>query len=144
MISTRVRYALRMMVDLAQHQNEGFISLKDIANRQGISKKYLEQIIPILNRASFLRASRGFAGGYQLLKSPKDYTVGDVMRAIEGSLAPVACLEGETNNCPRCAECPTLFVWEGLQKVQTEYLDGITIQDILDKQEAESGNNYSI
>jgi len=133
-----------MMVDLAQHQNEGFISLKDIANRQGISKKYLEQIIPILNRASFLRASRGFAGGYQLLKSPKDYTVGDVMRAIEGSLAPVACLEGETNNCPRCAECPTLFVWEGLQKVQTEYLDGITIQDILDKQEAESGNNYSI
>lgn len=144
MISTRGRYALRMMVDLAQHQDEGFISLKDIANRQEISKKYLEQIIPILNRTSFLRTSRGFAGGYQLVKAPGDYTVGEILRAIEGSLAPVACLEGDTNTCPRCTECATLFVWEGLQKIQTEYLDGITLQDILDKQKGESGNDYII
>ena len=144
MISTKGRYALRMMVDLAQHQGEGFISLKDIASRQDISKKYLEQIIPILNRTSLLQTSRGFAGGYKLVKAPKDYTVGEILRATEGSLAPVTCLEGETNNCPRCGECATLFVWEGLQKVETEYLDGITLQDILDRQEEKSGNNYSI
>ena len=144
MISTRGRYALRMMVDLAQHRGEGFISLKDIANRQDISKKYLEQIIPMLNRASLLHTSRGFAGGYQLTKAPKDYTVGEILRTMEGSLAPVACLEGTTNTCPRCAECATLFVWEGLYKVQTAYLDSITLQDILDRQEASSGQNYSI
>lgn len=144
MISTKGRYALRMMVDLAQHQGEGYISLKDIAARQDISKKYLEQIIPILNRAGLLNASRGFAGGYQLIKPPKDYTVGEIIRATEGNLAPVTCLERNTNICPRCSECTTLFVWEGLQKLENEYLDNITLQDILDKHEKESGTYYII
>ncbi len=143
MISTKGRYALRMMVDLAQHQGEGNISLKDIAARQDISKKYLEQIIPILNRASLLNTSRGFAGGYQLAKLPKDYTVGEIIRAAEGNLAPVSCLERDINTCPRCSECATLFVWEGLQKTENEYLDSITLQDILDRQE-QSGTNYGI
>lgn len=144
MISTKGRYALRMMVDLAQHQGEGNISLKDIAARQDISKKYLEQIIPILNRAGLLNTSRGFAGGYQLNKPPKDYTVGEIIRAAEGALAPVSCLVRNTNTCPRCSECATLFVWEGLQKLENEYLDNITLQDILDKHEKESGTNYII
>ena len=144
MISTRGRYALRMMVDLAQHQEEGFVSLKEIAKRQEISKKYLEQIIPILNRASLLQTSRGFAGGYRLAKPPREYTVGEILLATEGSLAPVACLEGETNPCPRCGECATLFVWEGLQRVETDYLNSITLQDILDRQSEEAGNNYNI
>ena len=143
MISTKGRYALRMMVDLAQHQGEGYISLKEIAARQDISKKYLEQIIPILNRAGLLNTSRGFAGGYQLIKPPKDYTVGEIIRATEGSLAPVSCLERNTNTCPRCSECATLFVWEGLQKIENEYFDSITLQDILERQE-QSGTNYNI
>ena len=144
MISTKGRYALRMMVDLAQHQGEGNISLKDIAQRQEISKKYLEQIIPILHRASLLNTSRGASGGYQLAKPPEDYTVGEIIRATEGSLAPVSCLEKNINTCPRCSECATLFVWEGLQKLENEYFDSITLQDILDKQVSGSGTNYNI
>ncbi len=144
MISTKGRYALRMMVDLAQHQGEGYISLKDIAARQDISKKYLEQIIPILNRAGLLNTLRGFAGGYQLNKPPKDYTVGEIIRAAEGSLAPVSCLGRNANTCPRCSECATLFIWEGFLKLENEYFDSITLQDILDKQKDSSGTNYSI
>ncbi len=144
MISTRGRYALRMMVDLAQHQGEGFVSLKDIAKRQEISKKYLEQIIPVLNRAALLETSRGFAGGYRLVKAPHQYTVAEILFATEGNLAPVSCLSGTENNCPRQNECATLFVWQGLQKVEIDYLNSITLQDILDKQEEKLGNNYSI
>ena len=144
MISTRGRYALRMMVDLAQHQGDGFVSLKDIAKRQEISKKYLEQIIPVLNHAALLQTSRGSAGGYRLIKKPAEYTVGEILFATEGSLAPVSCLEGKVNTCPRRGECATLFVWEGLQKVENEYLYSITLQDILDKAAEKSGNNYSI
>ena len=144
MISTRGRYALRMMADLARYQEKGFISLKEIAARQDISKKYLEQIIPVLNRAGLLMTSRGASGGYRLVRAPKDYTVGDILRATEGCLAPVACLESETNTCPRRGECATLFVWEGLQKAENEYLDSITLQDILDRQAERSGSDYSI
>ena len=92
-ISTKGRYALRMMIDLAEHQGEGFVSLKDIAARQGISKKYLEQIIPILNRSNFLQANRGAQGGYRLAKAPSAYTVKDILELTEGSLVPVACLD---------------------------------------------------
>ena len=92
-ISTRGRYALRMMLDLAENQGSGVVALKDIAARQDISKKYLEQIIPVLNRAGLLQTSRGFQGGYRLAKVPKDYTVGEILRAAEGGLSPVACLE---------------------------------------------------
>ncbi|MCR4693209.1 MAG: Rrf2 family transcriptional regulator [Firmicutes bacterium] len=144
MITTRGRYALRMMVDLAEHQESGFVSLKEIAKRQDISRKYLEQIIPMLNRASLLQTSRGSGGGYKLIKAPKDYTVGEILRAAEGSMAPVSCLEGEINTCPRCIECATLFVWQGLKELEEDYLNGITLQDIIDKQAQNAGNDYNI
>ncbi|MBP5287505.1 MAG: Rrf2 family transcriptional regulator [Elusimicrobiales bacterium] len=144
MISTRGRYAIRMMIDLAENQHRGFVPLKDIAERQGISKKYLEQIIPVLNRAGILSACRGAGGGYKLAKQPAEYTVADILKATEGHLAPVSCLEGESNTCPQCPECATLFIWTGLQKIEHDYLSGITLQDILDRKAASAGNNYSI
>ena len=144
LISTRGRYALRMMIDLAEHSDEGFIPLKDTAKRQDISKKYLEQIIPILNRSGFLQTSRGFGGGYRLVKPAKDYTVWEILNITEGNMAPVACLEGEKNTCPRCNECATLPVWQGLQNVIYEYLSGITLQDIIDNQKNKSGDYYNI
>ena len=108
------------------------MALKDIAQRQDISKKYLEQIIPVLNRAGLLQTSRGFQGGYRLAKAPEDYSVGEILRAAEGGLSPVACLEQSPNACPRCHECETLPVWTGLERVVNEYLDGISLQDVLD------------
>ncbi|MDE6833620.1 MAG: Rrf2 family transcriptional regulator [Ruminococcus sp.] len=132
-ISTKGRYALRMLVDIALHQEEGYISLKDISERQNISKKYLEQIVPLLNKSGILKTSRGKRGGYRINGEPKNYTVGDVLRATEGSLAPVACLDYSPNDCERINQCVTLPIWEGLYKLITDYLDGITIQDISDK-----------
>ena len=132
-ISTKGRYVLRMLLDLAEHRGEGYIALKDIAKRQGISKKYLEQIIPLLNNTDILVASRGYPGGYMLAKSPDMYTVGDILRITEGSIAPVSCLEGGSSVCDRDDQCMTLYVWEGLEKVIAEYLDSITLQDILDR-----------
>lgn len=143
-ISTKGRYAMRMMLDLAEHQNDGFVALKDIAERQNISKKYLEQIVPILNKADVLRTTRGFQGGYRLAKSPDSYTVGEILRLTEGSLAPVACLEHDPIECSRSVGCATLPVWQGLYRVINEYLDGITLQDILDQQEAMYSNDYII
>ena len=143
-ISTKGRYALRMLLDLAEHQNDGYVALKDIADRQGISKKYLEQIVPILNKTDILRTNRGFQGGYRLAKTPDKYTVGEILRQTEGSLAPVACLEHEPNECERSGECATLTVWEGLYRVINEYLDGITLQDILDRQKEQGANDYVI
>lgn len=143
MISTRGRYALRMMLDLAEHQENGHVPLKDVAARQEISKKYLEQIIPILNRADMLVTVRGYQGGYRLTRAPKDYTLGDILRATEGSLAPVTCLDGQ-NPCSRQADCATLPVWTGLNKVINDYLDSITLQDILDEQLRRRGNDYVI
>ncbi len=144
MISTRGRYALRLMLDLAEYQGNGYVALKDSAQRQDISKKYLEQIIPTLNRFDLLRTTRGYQGGYRLARAPKDYTLGDILRATEGSLAPVTCLETDDNPCARQADCATLPVWRGLNKVINEYLDGITLQDILDQQTARRGNDYVI
>ena len=132
-ISTKGRYALRLMVDLAEHKDSGFIALKDVAKRQNISKKYLEQIVPVLNGAGLLTTNRGNRGGYKLAKEPKEYTVGDILRITEGSIAPVSCLELDVNSCERKNFCQTLYVWEGLYKVVNEYLDGITVQDIVDK-----------
>jgi transcriptional regulator, Rrf2 family len=132
-ISTKGRYALRLMVDLAEHKDNGFIALKDVAKRQNISKKYLEQIVPVLNGAGLLATNRGNRGGYRLAKEPKEYTVGDILRITEGSIAPVSCLDSEINLCERKNFCQTLYVWEGLYKVVNEYLDGITVQDIVDK-----------
>ncbi|MBQ2603962.1 MAG: Rrf2 family transcriptional regulator [Acutalibacteraceae bacterium] len=133
-ISTKGRYALRLMLDLAQYGTDEFVALKDIAERQSISKKYLEQIVPLLNKSGLLRTNRGYQGGYKLARMPKDYTVGEVLRITEGSLAPVACLETEENYCERKGECITLALWQGLNKAVNEYLDSITLQDLL--------NNY--
>lgn len=137
-ISTKGRYALRMLLDLAEHRNSGFIALKDIAERQHISKKYLEQIIPLFNKSGILKTNRGFQGGYQLAGTPDKYTVGQILRLTEGSLAPVSCLDHEPNECERQYDCLTLPVWEGLYKVITEYLDSVTLQDILDKHSAKA------
>ncbi len=143
-ISTKGRYALRMLLDLAQHQENGYIALKDIAKRQGISKKYLEQIIPILNKSDVLTANRGYQGGYRLAKAPSKYTVGEILRLTEGSLSPVACLDHDPIECDRCDDCMTLPVWKGLDKVINEYLDGITLQDIIDQQREKYANDYVI
>lgn len=133
-----------MLLDLAEHAGAGTVALKDIANRQNISKKYLEQIIPILNRSDILRTVRGSQGGYMLTKSPDKYTVGEILRLTEGSLAPVSCLEQEPIDCERSADCATLPIWQGLYRVITEYLDGITLQDILDQQRERIANDYTI
>lgn len=143
-ISTKGRYALRMLLDLAEHKDDGYIALKDIAARQNISKKYLEQIIPVLNKSDVLSSNRGYQGGYKLAKSPDQYTVGDILRLTEGSLAPVACLDHDPIECERAAECITLPVWRGLFDAITGYLDGITLQDILDNQNEMYTNNYII
>lgn len=132
-ISTKGRYALRMMLDLAQHTNDGFVSLKDIAERQQVSKKYLEQIVPLLNKSGVLRTNRGYQGGYMLANTPDKYTVGDILRITEGNLSVVSCLEQEPNLCPRQESCMTLDIWKGLNDVVSKYLDSITLQDILDK-----------
>ena len=143
-ISTKGRYALRLMLDLAEHREEGFVALKDIAKRQDISKKYLEQIVPLLNKSGVLRTTRGYQGGYMLAKAPDQYTVGDILRITEGSLAPVSCLEDEENLCPRAEDCITLGVWKGLNRVINEYLDSITLQTILDQNQSLAGDEYCI
>ena len=143
-ISTKGRYALRMMLDLAENQGDSYVALKDIADRQSISKKYLEQIVPLLNKSGMLKTNRGYQGGYRLSKVPSDYTVGEILRVTEGSLSPVVCLDGDPARCPRSADCPTLPVWQGLNRVINEYLDGITLRSILDSQRERYINDYSI
>ena len=143
-ISTKGRYALRMLLDLAEHRDEGYIALKDIAARQGISKKYLEQIVTLLNNSDMLRTNRGYQGGYMLAKEPRQYTVGQVLQITEGKLYPVACMGKEPNRCERSAFCKTLPVWQGLEKIIREYLDNITLQMILDDYNASDADEYYI
>lgn len=128
--STRTRYALRLMIELASTPDNTFISLKDIAQKQEISIKYLEQIVLPLTRAGLIISSRGAQGGYRLTKKPSEYTPGDVIRAIEGTLAPVACLKQLENTCPRKNTCKTLKFWSGLQNNINTYLDSMTLEDI--------------
>ena len=142
LISTKGRYALRVMIDLAEHQTDGFIPLKVIAQRQEISEKYLESIIKLLVKARFLNGLRGKGGGYQLTKAPEQYTAGSILRLTEDSLAPVACLEESADACPRMAQCRTLPLWQGLNQVINDYLDNVTIVDLV--QSGTSGNDYVI
>lgn len=128
--STKGRYALRLMVELAGHNPNENVPLKEIAAKQQISVKYLEQIITGLSHAGLVKAGRGSQGGYRLTRSPNDYTAGEILRAIEGSLAPIPCLEGEENPCPNSGTCYTLPFWSGMGKVIDEYADGITLQDL--------------
>ena len=131
LISTKGRYALRVMIDLAEHQAEGFIPLKVIAERQDISEKYLEGIIKLLVRAKLLTGVRGKGGGYRLTKAPEQYTVGSILRLTEESMAPVSCLEPGAAACPRAAECRTLSLWKGLDKVISDYLEKYTLADLM-------------
>ena len=143
-ISTKGRYSLRMLVDLAEHKKDGFVSLKEISERQGISKKYLEQLVTIINRPDILRTNRGNKGGYMLAKEPDQYTVGQILRITEGGLYPVACLEDELNQCNRSGFCKTLPIWQGLESVISNYLDGITLQDIIDSNKDIGAGEYYI
>jgi len=142
-VSTKGRYALRLLLDLAEHKGEGFISLKEIAVRQGISKQYLEQIVSLLNTANLLRTNRGKMGGYMLAKEPSEYTVREVLRITEGTLAPVTCLEEEVNQCDKASYCKTLKMWTGLQKAINDYLNSVTLQDMADECQ-ESIHNWVI
>lgn len=127
MISTRGRYALRVMIDIAENGHGDYLPLKDIAARQDISEKYLESIVVTLTRGGLLIGLRGKGGGYKLTKAPKEYTVGAILRLTEGSLAPVACLRDGAEACPRAAACKTLPVWQGLHKAIADYLDAVTL-----------------
>lgn len=131
LISTKGRYSLRVMIDLAEQKSDRYIPLKEIAARQEISEKYLESIIKLLVKGKFLTGLRGKGGGYKLTKSPEQYTVGSILRLTEESLAPVACLEADAPSCPRTCDCRTLSLWKGLDKVINDYLDNVTVADLI-------------
>lgn len=140
--STKGRYALRVMIDLAEHQTDGYIPLKQIAERQDISEKYLEAIIKTLVRARLVTGLRGKGGGYRLSKEPEQYTVGDIIRVAEGGLAPVACLASGAETCSRAAVCRTLPMWKKLDKLVNDFLDGYTLASLMDA--ARRGDDYVI
>ncbi|NLG05676.1 MAG: Rrf2 family transcriptional regulator [Clostridia bacterium] len=143
-ISTKGRYAVRVMLDLAVHNTGEYIKVKQIAERQEISEKYLEQIISVLNKAGYVRSVRGAQGGYRLTKDPSEYTVGMILRLTEGSLSPVACLDAEENECERCDTCDTLAVWKQLEEAINNVVDHVTIADLLEKQQERLGSQYVI
>ena len=140
LVSTKGRYALRTMVDLAIHGDGEPVKIKDIANRQGISGKYLEQIISILSRAGFVRSIRGNQGGYYLARPSSDYTVGSILRITEGSLAPVDCLSGDKNPCTRQMDCVTLCLWRELDEAISGVVDKYTLEDLVQWQKSMKDN----
>lgn len=132
--STKGRYALRIMADLAMNDNGEYIHLKDIAKRQSLTLKYMEQIMPLLTKAGCVKSYRGNNGGYMLAKKPEEYTAGEILRAAEGSLSPISCIEDIPNRCPRSGYCTSLLFWEGLRKVIDEYVDSISLADLIKNQ----------
>lgn len=142
-ISTRGRYALRLMMDIAMHDNGEPVRIKDIARRQEVSEKYLEQIIAVLNKAGFVRSIRGPKGGYTLSKKPEEYTAGMILRLTEGSLAPVSCLEMDVNDCPRQNQCATLELYKRIDNAVHQVVDNVTLADLVDWQ-VEKSDFYSI
>lgn len=144
-ISTKGRYAVRVMLDLALHNTGECIKVKEIATRQGISEKYLEQIIAVLNKAGYVKSVRGAQGGYRLSKEPEDYTVGMILRLTEGSLAPVACLEDGADICERCDTCETLGVWKDIYAAVNQVVDHVTIADLVEQRKKRVENlDFSI
>lgn len=135
-ISTKGRYALRLMLELASNREGELLRIRTIAERQAISEKYLEQIISVLNRAGYVKSVRGAQGGYRLAKPASEYTVGMILRLTEGSLAPVTCLEDEENQCSRCDDCVTLDVYEQIKEAVDRVVDNITLADLVEKQKA--------
>lgn len=139
MISTRGRYALRVMIDLAEHADEGYIPMKEVAARQGISLKYLERILPALSKSGFVEGVQGKGGGYRLSRPPEHCTVGEILRLTEGDLAPVACLACSAEPCSRKAECRTISMWSRFHDITNAYFDGITIADLAGDKVGEKG-----
>ena len=133
MISTKGRYALRVMIALAEHCNGEYIPMKDVVKRQQVSQKYVERIMTMLSKANFVEAVHGKGGGYRLNRSPDEYIVGDILRLTEGSLAPVACLDCDAEECERADQCRTLPMWKELNNRITDFFDGITIADLMKK-----------
>lgn len=142
-ISTKGRYALRIMVDLTQQHSSDFIPLRDVAKRQDISEKYSEMIVGLLVKSGFVFSSRGKGGGYKLARPAEKITVGGVLKAVEGSLAPVSCLETPDNICPRASGCVTLPMWRELERRIDDYLEGVTIADLAN-QSLDTGSDYCI
>ena len=130
-ITSKGRYALRVMIDLAQHPDEGFVSLKTVAERQGISMKYLEMIVSSRKNAELVESTRGKEGGYRLSRSPADYSVGEILRCLEDNLAPVSCIKDGEIQCDKAAACVTLPMWKELDELTNAYLDGVSLQDLL-------------
>ena len=141
-ISTRGRYALRVMIDLAENNNGSFLPLKDVAARQEISQKYLESIMADLTKAGMLDGQHGKGGGYKLNREPGDYTAGDILRVTEGDLVPVSCLEKGAPVCARVRECKTLPMWQKLNALINDYLDSVTLADLM--KNAPAGDDYVI
>lgn len=131
MISTRGRYAIRVMLDIAQHQKDGYVPMKEVASRQNLSLKYLEQIIPPLKKNNMLEGIQGKGGGYRLVRKPEQYTIGDILRITERDLAPVSCLAEGAEKCNRRDKCQTIDFWEGLNSVVNDYLDSKTLADLM-------------
>jgi len=130
-VSTKGRYALRVMIDLAEHSSDNYIPMKDVAERQQLSLKYLERILPALSKNNLIEGVHGKGGGYKLTRSPKDYTVGEILRLTEGDLAPVSCLECSAEPCQRIDDCRTIEMWSKFNQITNEYFDGITIADLM-------------
>ena len=141
MISTRGRYALRVMIDLAEHSNGGYIPMKDVAERQEISLKYIERIMPVLTKSGCVEGVHGKGGGYRLTRPPEDYTAWEILSLAEGDLAPVACLGGDAQGCRRAGECKTLPLWEGFYALTRDYFQGVTLADLIG---VPGGDNYVI
>lgn len=140
-VSTRGRYALRVLIDLAEHNNGSYIPMKDVAARQEISLKYLERILPTLTKAKLVEGVHGKGGGYKLTRPPEKYTVGEVLRLTEGDLAPVACLSPDAPPCERAADCRTLQMWKGFYDMTNKYFDSVTVADLI---RTETADNYVI
>ena len=141
MISTKGRYAIRVLLDLAAHHNGRYIPMKEVAARQEISLKYIERIMPALKASGLVASVHGIGGGYRLTREPEQYTLWEILSLVEGDLAPVSCLQSGAAPCPRAAECRTLPVWEGYQKLTENYFRGITLADLLNTPQ---GDNYVI
>jgi Rrf2 family protein len=131
MISTRGRYALRVLIDLAEHRGDSYIPMKDVASRQGLSLKYLERIVPVLTKNNYIEGVHGKGGGYKLIRQPEDCRVGDIFRLTERDLAPVACLERGAEPCEKMAQCRTIAMWDRLNNMINEFFDGVTIADLM-------------
>ena len=144
MISTKGRYALRLMVDIASYSKGEVVSLKDISKRQEISIKYLEQVVSVLVKSGMLISVRGNNGGYLLAKSPSEYTAGDILRVSEGTLAPISCIQSDPIRCNRANMCSTVDFWKGYYKAILDYVDNVTLEDLSAKEVERIGNDYSI